>query len=407
MIRAGQGVALLTIALLVVGVLMVNSTGLVVESTAPPIDHATVFLGAPAIHAMLAVAALAAGAYFPVRRLGESRRGLASLAPMLFLLGLVILLFAWVPSVGRSMNASSRWVELFGVRFQASELIKWTLPVLLAWWATRPGVDLRRFWKVLLPMLLLVGLVGVTIAIEDLGTAFLVVCVALLVLVAAGARLVHLLLLAPLGLLGLAAGVLAEPYRVQRLITFLDPYADPERSGWHIIQSLRAISGGGLFGRGLGAGEQKFDLVSDTTDFIFSIICEELGLLGAGLVIVAFASLIWCGLSILTRPSAARPGDGDGGEDPDRFLRLLGFGILFTVGGQALFNLLVATALIPTKGIALPLVSRGGTGWILTSLFLGLLISIDRTLSAPAAVRDGHPVPQGTDPGPLAGTVGQ
>ena len=97
----------------------------------------------------------------------------------------------------------------------------------------------------------------------------------------------------------------------------------------------------------------------------------------------------------------------DGGEDPDRFLRLLGFGILFTVGGQALFNLMVATALIPTKGIALPLVSRGGTGWILTSLFLGLMISIDRTLSAPAPAQGGHSAPRGTDPGLLPRTVGQ
>ena len=213
----------------------------------------------------------------------------------------------------------------------------------------------------------------------------------------------HLLLLAPLGLLGLAAGVLAEPYRVQRLITFLDLC----RSRTFGLAHHPVPAGDlrwGLFGRGLGAGEQKFDLVSDTTDFIFSIICEELGLLGAGLVIVAFASLIWCGLSILTRPSAARPGDGDGGEDPDRSapprfrdpLHGQGPGPVQPPGRHRPD---------PHEGIALPLVSRGGTGWILTSLFLGLLISIDRPRpplrSGTGTQYPGEPI-QVPSPGPSA-----
>ena len=377
---------MLTIALLMVGVLMVNSTGLVLGADVAPVTHRSVFLGEPARHALLAVGGLVLGALFPVMRLGVARSAWLTPAVWLGVLGLVFLLLAWVPSVGRSLNASNRWIELAGIRFQASELLKWTFPLFLAWWVTRSSAHITRFWTGLLPLLALTALVGATIAVEDLGTAFLVTSVAVVLLFAAGGRLLHFLLLAPLGLLGLVAGILAEPYRVQRLVTFLDPFADPEHSGWHIIQSLRAIAGGGVLGRGLGAGEQKFDLVSDTTDFIFSIICEELGLVGAGLVVIAFAGLLWCGFSIITRDSDV-PSDAatSQGIDGQAFLRLFGLGILLTLGFQALFNLMVTTALVPTKGIALPLISRGGTGWILTALFLGLLISIERALERPRA----------------------
>ena len=191
--------------------------------------------------------------------------------------------------------------------------------------------------------------------------------------------------------------ILAEPYRVQRVFTYLDPYQDPEGSGWHIIQSFKAISGGGLLGRGLGAGEQKFDLVSDTSDFIFSIICEELGLLGAALIASAFLVLLFCGLSIMNdRRLDACPPDEKGG-DLGSFLRLIAFAVLLTLGLQAVFNMLVTTGLIPTKGIALPLISRGGTGWILTAFFLGLLPAIERAAETldqkRASTRSTHPPP--------------
>ena len=374
MLRLGHGVALLTIALLVIGVVMVNSTGLRVGASVPRMTNESVFFGVPAIHALLAMGALVLGAWIPLRRV-EGLRGLAAPAPWALGIAILLLLLVWLPDTGRAINSSRRWIEMGGIRFQASEIAKWVLPFFLAWFCTRPGVRIDRFWRGLLPALAVICVVAILIAIEDLGTAVLIAMVAILVLLAAGARLLHLAALAPLGILTLVGGVLAEPYRIQRLVTFLDPFADPEGGGWHIIQSLRAISGGGLVGRGLGAGEQKFDLASDTTDFIFSIICEELGLLGAGLVVAAFVALLLCGLGIVT--------DSDGGTDgrderPEPFLRLFGLGILLTVGLQALINILVTTALLPTKGIALPLISRGGTGWILTAFCLGLLLAIER-----------------------------
>ena len=390
-LRAGHGIALLTLALLVLGVVMVNSAGLLVGSSAQKITHQLVFLGPPMQHALLATCALCLGAMLPVRRIAGLKGGLNP-APWMLLGSILLLVLVWAP-MGITMNSSSRWLDIGGVRFQASEFAKWSLPVFLGWFLTRDGIEIHRFLRGLLPTFLVIGLVTGLIAIEDLGTAFLLGAVAVVMLLAAGARFWHMLCLAPLAIGGLVFGIIAQPYRMARLAIFRDPWVDPEGAGWHIIQSLRAISGGGFLGRGLGAGEQKFDLAEDTTDFIFSIICEELGLLGATLVIAAFVGLLVCGLSIICRRN------GDGERMPvirsEAMVRLIGLGIILTVGMQALFNILVTTSLVPTKGIALPLVSRGGTGWILTAFCLGLLIAIERTGSL-----------RGTDP-PESGGPGE
>jgi cell division protein FtsW len=373
MLRPGHGLALLTLALLIFGVVMVNSAGLLVGASVPNVTYESVFLGAPIQHAMIAVAALAVGAMIPLRRI-EAIKGWRSPAPWLLLGSILLLLLVWAP-IGITMNASSRWLEVGGVRFQASEFAKWTLPFFLAWFLTRSAIRVERPIRGLLPSILVIGLVTGLIAIEDFGTAFLVGCVSLVLLLGAGARVWHLLTLAPVALGALVVGIIAEPYRVTRLMTYLDPWADPEGDGWHIIESMRAISAGGLMGRGLGAGEQKFDLTSDTTDFIFSIICEELGMVGAALVIAAFIGLMLCGLAII----CDRRGGADARADrSEPFVRLLGLGVILTIGMQAFFNILVTTALVPTKGIALPLISRGGTGWILTAFCLGLVIAIER-----------------------------
>jgi len=166
--------------------------------------------------------------------------------------------------------------------------------------------------------------------------------------------------------LALAGLILANPYRMERVTAFLDPYADPQGAGYHMIQSMAAIAGGAGAGRGLGHGLQKFGyLPEDRTDFVFAVIGEELGIAGAGMVIALYVILVWACLAIVR--AERRPA-----------LQLVGLGIAATVGLQALMNLVVVTGLAPTKGIALPLVSAGGTGWLLTSAALGLLVAMDR-----------------------------
>ena len=158
---------------------------------------------------------------------------------------------------------------------------------------------------------------------------------------------------------------MANPYRLERIKSFLDPYQDPEGKGYHMIQSMLAVSGGQIHGRGLGHGLQKFGyLPEDQTDLLFAIICEELGVFGAAIVVFLYAALIWAALSIIRKQT-------------NPVLKLVAIGITATVGLQALINMAVVTGLGPTKGIALPLLSSGGTGWILTAACLGLLINMD------------------------------
>jgi cell division protein FtsW len=171
---------------------------------------------------------------------------------------------------------------------------------------------------------------------------------------------------------------------VNRIIAFLDPSKDPQGIGYHIIQSMEAISGGGLAGRGLGNSELKFGYLPEaTTDFIYSIVSEELGMTGSAILVALYVLLVGCGLAIVTATARRADGTDVGGRAGgtpllSNFSQLVGFGFVLTVGLQALINICVVTGLAPTKGIALPLMSRGGTGWILTCLSLGMLVALER-----------------------------
>lgn len=360
MLRAGHGLVLAVVALLAVGVVMVCSAGLEVGGAAP-LGLGAVLGGRDGRFALAALLLLVVGAQVPVRRLATARLALPAA-----LLCLVVVSLVWVPGIGQERNFAARWVRLGPVTFQASELAKWTMPLVLAWWIASRGDRMRRIeWGFLVPGLWL-GLLAALIAIEDLGTATLVATVGGLLLLAGGARLLHLALAIPPAIAAFALFALGSDYRMARLRAFRDPFADPEGIGYHVVQSLAAIAGGGVGGRGLGGGFVKFEyLPEDTTDFIFSVICEELGLFGAVLVTSLYGLALFCAMRIVL-------------DARDRFARLLGLGIFATIGIQALVNLLVVTGLAPTKGIALPLISHGGTGWCLTGLALGLLLAIER-----------------------------
>ncbi|MHC5022945.1 MAG: FtsW/RodA/SpoVE family cell cycle protein [Planctomycetota bacterium] len=371
MLRAGHGIALCVIALLTIGVVMIQSAAMTVGGEANA-DVVRFLTGRTAALAALAVVCLVLGSLMPVSTLGRLR-GLANPAPWLVLGILALLVIVSLPGVGREVNGARRWLDLGPVGFQPSEIAKWGLLVVLAAYGARRAEVVGRFWRGFLPPVSLIALVAALIAVQDLGTAVLIGVVGVAVLVAAGARLWHALLLAPAATAGFVVMVLSNPYRLDRLRAFLDPYADSQGIGYHVIQSMAAVSGGGLAGRGLGNSIQKFGyLPEDTTDFIFAIICEELGIGGAIFVVFLYVALL-LGCRAVVR--------GAGGP----FERLLGLGVLLTIGLQALINMAVVTGAAPTKGIALPLVSSGGTGWALTAFSLGLLISMDREQASRAA----------------------
>ncbi|MEM1423773.1 MAG: putative peptidoglycan glycosyltransferase FtsW, partial [Planctomycetota bacterium] len=352
------------------GVVMVASAGMTIGS-GEPVTISSIILSRATAYAAIAFGLLLLVGQLPLRRF--CRPGLwQGLIPLLYPISLVCLLLVYVPGVGRTVKGAARWVDLPGVAigFQPSEVAKWCTILVMAWWGVRKGASLRRFTTGLLPPLIALGIVSAIVTLEDLGTGVLIACAGTAVLVAAGARVWQLALLAPIGVAGVALALLVEPYRLRRLDAFTNPFEDPQGAGYHIIQSLVAISNGDVFGRGLGFGLQKFGyLPEDRTDFLFAIICEELGIAGAIGVMGMYALLLCSGLVIVARTRL-------------RLLQLAGVGVLATVGGQTLMNLFVVTGLAPTKGIALPLLSAGGTGWMLTAASLGLLIAMDRETNA-------------------------
>lgn len=371
MLRPGHGLFCAAISLLILGVLMVTSASLRIDAEAP-LTVAGVLTSRTSMLAAIAVAVLLIAAHLPIGRLADAPRARTA-AWLLGTLALILVLLPLVPGLGRSVKGASRWLEFGGLSFQPSEIAKYLCVLLLAWYASRRPQRMESFFAgFLLPSVAVLVLVA-AIAITDLGTAVLIAAVAGILLMAAGVRPMHPLPFIPLVLAGVAAAILHPRYRyrLERLETFRDPFADPANAGYQALQSMAAVSGGGPAGRGLGNGIQKFGyLPEDTSDFIFAIICEEQGLVGAAIVCSLFIAIIGCGIAIIARARTA-------------FGRLLTTGVMLTIGFQAVINLLVVTGLAPTKGIALPLVSLGGTGWIVTSFFLGLVIAVDRETHLP------------------------
>ena len=346
-------------ALLMVGTVVVQSAGMTVTEAGTMLELLT---DRTALLAMAAFAALLIGRWAPPRLMNSKA---VSIGLIVIAIGLLVAVLA--PGVGREVNGARRWIDIGPIGFQPSEVAKWALILFIAWYATRPRRELGSLVSGLMPALLVVAMVCGLTLLEDLGTAVLIAAVATIMLLAGGARIWHMGILAiPAGGV-IVAAIATEGYRIQRLKAFLDPWADPAGSGYHVIQSMKAIARGDIGGLGLGNGVQKFGyLPEDTTDFIFAIVAEEFGALGCILVVALFLTLLWAGWRIVQMQ-----------HNPQR--QLLALGITATVSLQAMINLLVVTGLAPTKGIALPLVSSGGTGWILTALMIGYLASLDPT----------------------------
>jgi cell division protein FtsW len=396
-IRPGQVVGLCAFALLCTGVLMVNSADMMVSRVQDASDVVSsmtlgsVLTSRAAMYMGLALLALFAGSLLvPVRSLSAvarsgTFRGMGVL-PLLLIGAAAIIAFcglAYMPGIGDPRNGSHRWIKLGSkeLSMQPSEVAKWLFIPLLAWYCTVRASRLGSFFTGLVPAMIAVGGVAGFVLIEDLGTGVLIGAAACVVLVSAGAKWWHFALPGAVAAGGVVAAIMTNDYRQNRVKAFLNPYQDPEGIGFHTIQSLVAIYNGKGVGTGLGEGIQKRGyLPEDRTDYIFAVICEETGIAGAGLVLALFLGLLWAGMSI------AR-------SERDPFLRLWSLGIIATIGMQAVMNLLVVTGLAPAKGIALPFVSYGGTGWILTAFSIGVLVAIDRTRAATETAPDESPTP--------------
>ena len=289
------------------------------------------------------------------------------------LLGITLILLILVlhPAAGTVAGGSARWLQVGPVTIQPSELAKLAVVAFGAALLARRWRRLHDLRALLLPLGPVVGLVAGLILLQpDMGTALIVVAALLGLLFAAGARVKHLFV-GTLGMGTLGFGLMyVEGYRWARFTSFLDPWADPQGSGYQTIQSIIALVGGGPFGVGLGASRQKWLYVPNAhTDFIYAILGEELGLVGAVGVLVLFGFLVWAGVRIAMRA-------------PDAFGRLLAAGIVGWLGVQTLVNLGAVTGLLPITGVPLPLVSFGGSSLVVTLVAIGILVSIGRTSRA-------------------------
>ena len=285
------------------------------------------------------------------------------------LLGISILLLVLVlhPAFGTTAGGSARWIELGPVTVQPSELAKLALVTFAAALLARRWRQLADVRRLAMPLGPVVGVVcGLILLQPDMGTAVIVVGSAFLVAFAAGGRLKHLAVgAAGMGALGFGL-MYVEGYRWARFLSFVDPWADPQGSGYQTIQSLIALTSGGPLGVGLGASRQKWSYVPNAhTDFIFSIIGEELGLLGALAVLGLFGMLLFAGIRIAVRA-------------PDAFGRLLAAGITGWFGVQAVVNLGAVSGLLPITGVPLPFVSFGGSSLVVSLTAVGILVSIGR-----------------------------
>ena len=286
--------------------------------------------------------------------------------PMLFV-SVVLLALVLLPGFGTVAGGSARWIELGPVTIQPSEFAKLALIAFGAALLSKRWQRIHDLRQLALPLLPVVGVVcGLILLQPDLGTAVIVVVSVFVLLLAAGARVRHLLAGgAATSTLGLGL-IYIEGYRWSRFVSFLNPWADPQGNGYQVIQSLIALTSGGVFGVGLGASRQKWQYVPNAhTDFIYSIIGEELGLLGMLLVLVLFGILVYAGIRVALAA-------------PDAFSRLLAAGIIGWIGAQALINLGAVTGLLPITGVPLPFVSFGGSSLVVSLMAVGILASIAR-----------------------------
>jgi cell division protein FtsW len=277
----------------------------------------------------------------------------------------VILLFAvfFFPPI----NGARRWIRVAGFSFQPSELAKLALPIFLAFWLTKKEDVVGDIKETVAPCLLGLGLLAGLVFLEkDLGTTIVLCAIFSAVYFAAGAKLVHIGFVgAAMVLVGVGA-ILFAPWRVERIMAFLDPYKYAADEGYQVVQSLYAIGSGGVLGEGFANGKQKlFYLPYPYSDFIFSVVGEELGLVGTLAVVIAFALLLWRGARAAVLA-------------PDRFGMLLGIGIITGIIVQALFNISVVTSILPAKGIPLPFISYGGSSVMVTLIGVGILLSISQ-----------------------------
>jgi cell division protein FtsW len=280
-------------------------------------------------------------------------------------ISLALLVMLFIPGLGIKVGGANRWLRVAGLSFQPSELAKLSLAIYVAYSMAKKGPNMGLFTKGFLPHLFVTGAFMSLILMQpDLGTCIILACWLVIVLFIGGVNFLHLISLVLLSLPVLFWLVWRADYRLKRWWAFLNPWEDPRGLGFQIIHSFLAFGSGGIFGVGLGNSKQKlFYLPEPHTDFILSIVAEELGLVGLAAIIALFCVLILRGIKIAL-------------DAPDLYSCYLAAGISSLMGLQVLINMGVVMGLLPTKGLTLPLMSYGGSSLVISLLGIGILLNI-------------------------------
>ena len=346
------------LVLLAIGVAMVFSASSI--SSQLKFQDKYHFLKSQGTYAILGIGVMLFMSRFNYKILGK-------FAPALVVVSIILLILVFVPGIGFKANGAWRWIQIGPIPMQPSEVAKFAMILFMAKSISTKKDKIRTFFQGVVPYVMLLGIFCVLIILEpNKSTAMIFVLIAFTLLFAAGARIWHLLVWG-LPLIPAAAYIfIKDKYSLLRITSYMDPWADPLKSGYQAIQSLLALGSGGLFGLGLGNSRQKFFYIPEPqNDFIFSIIGEELGFIGTVTIIVLFLLLIWRGIRIAVHA-------------PDSFGCLLATGIVCMIGIQVVLNIAVATVSIPTTGVSLPFISSGGTSLVFVMANMGILLNISK-----------------------------
>ncbi len=347
------------ISLLTIGVIMVASSSISVADR----NFSNPFYYLQRQLVFVAIGLFAALSVFKVRLVQWEKSGVALLIFALFLLVFVLL-----PGVGKTVNGSTRWLPLGIFNLQVSELVKLFLVIYVAGYLVRHGDAVRNsLWGFLKPMLM-VGLAGLLLLIEpDFGATVVIMGTVLIMTYLAGARFIQFISFVVMFACAALLLVVTSPYRMQRLTSFANPWADPFDSGFQLTQSLIAIGTGGWFGTGLGGSVQKlFYLPESHTDFLFAVLSEETGFIGVSVVIGLYAIVFYRALKIASHAE----------QVGNYFAAYMAYGIGIWLSMQAIINMGVNVGLLPTKGLTLPLMSYGGSSLVVCCIAIGLLMRI-------------------------------
>ncbi len=351
-------VFLVTIILVGIGLVMVFSASYVIAAEGR--GDAYFFLRRQTFWALLGLLGLFFFSRFDYRNLKR-------LSPILVLISFVLLTVIYIPGVGVEINEATRWIGFSGFTIQPSEFTKLALVIFTAAFLSGKSIRMQNFWSSSFIPLAVMGLSFLFIMGQpDLGSALVIAAGTVLVIFISGIPFRHMAGMAAISVPAIIYLIISAPYRLIRILSFRDPWADPLGSGYQIIQSLYALGPGGLFGVGLGRSRQKlYYLPEPHNDFIFAIIGEELGFTGAVAVLFLFFIFMWRGIKVSLTVS-------------DSFGSLLAAGITFMIGIQVLINIGVVTGSLPVTGLNLPLISAGGSSLFFNLCSIGILLNISR-----------------------------